>query len=440
MWREARIADELRPADFEPACALDRRPYVPGRIPRREHHSLIGERLTVQPLRKLSRNGVVLAGVTRVMLKARAERIGHKARIEGGRCLCIQERPAHPDAAEQTPTLDRTVFEIVARNGTNIASLTKQKLLLRLSDIQDYGAFGIARKNVPAFDPERVVPGRAVVAESAQIIQIASPGVDLYAAIDRTASAWPASPHRPPPVGVLPERADAEQIRVAVQTHEYPWFLPLGIGDLTLGPAGLQIYEREHAVIAGPARSGKSTALALVAHVLRHAPLQVRTAAIALRRSPLRESPDVEQRAITRAEIAELIAAIRDFESPVVLLVDDADALDDPDGAISDLLERERPDLHLVIAGRPDALRSLFGHWTQTVRRSKLGLLLKPNLDLDGELLGVALPRRQRVPMQAGRGYLVSNGEVDLIQGARVAVPTESVKELHRVRQDMSPP
>ena len=105
----------------------------------------------------------------------------------------------------------------------------------------------------------------------------------------------------------------------------------------------------------------------------------------------------------------------------MVVMVDDADTVDDADGTVASVLTRRRHDLHVVAAGRADVLRTLYGHWTQTVRRSKLGILLKPNADLDGDLLGTMLPRRETVPARPGRGYLVSNGEARLVQ---VAQPT----------------
>ena len=54
----------------------------------------------------------------------------------------------------------------------------------------------------------------------------------------------------------------------------------------------------------------------------------------------------------------------------MVLLIDDAEAFDDVDGAIARLLSA-RPPLHVVAAARADALRSLYGHWTQEVRRRR---------------------------------------------------------------------
>ena len=72
----------------------------------------------------------------------------------------------------------------------------------------------------------------------------------------------------------------------------------------------------------------------------------------------------------------------------------------------------------MVAAGRSDDLRSLYSHWTRTVRKSRAGVLLQPNVDYDGELLGVTLPRRSPVAMTVGRGYLASGGAVELLQAA----------------------
>ena len=54
------------------------------------------------------------------------------------------------------------------------------------------------------------------------------------------------------------------------------------------------------------------------------------------------------------------------------------------------------------------------------LRRSKLGVLLRPDIDLDGDILGVTLPRRAPVAMVPGRGYVAAGGEADLVQ---VALP-----------------
>jgi DNA segregation ATPase FtsK/SpoIIIE, S-DNA-T family len=72
----------------------------------------------------------------------------------------------------------------------------------------------------------------------------------------------------------------------------------------------------------------------------------------------------------------------------------------------------------VVAAGRSDALRSAYGHWTRDVRRSRLGLALCPEPE-DGELLGATFPRRDRPAPSPGRGYLVVDGLAEVLQVAR---------------------
>jgi len=115
--------------------------------------------------------------------------------------------------------------------------------------------------------------------------------------------------------------------------------------------------------------------------------------------------------------VTELAAAVAvvPAERPLVVLVDDAELVDDPDGALVSLLTGEA---NVVAAGRVDALRSAYGHWTQELRRRRRGLLLQPASDLDGDLFGLSLPRWPLAPSASGRGYLVADGSSTLLQMA----------------------
>ena len=72
-----------------------------------------------------------------------------------------------------------------------------------------------------------------------------------------------------------------------------------------------------------------------------------------------------------------------------------------------------------LAAGRNDGVRTGYSHWTRPLRRSKLGIMLRPDVDLDGDIFGTRLPRRSPVAMVAGRGYLAASGDVELVQVAR---------------------
>src|SRR5204863_1779219 len=99
-----------------------------------------------------------------------------------------------------------------------------------------------------------------------------------------------------------------------------------------------------------------------------------------------------------------VIDAVLGTTSPCLLLIDDADCVDDPSGRLGDLLRQSHLHLRTVVAGRADALRTAYGHWTNVVRRSRRGVVLRPQVDLDGELWQMTLPRWAEVPFVVGRG------------------------------------
>jgi S-DNA-T family DNA segregation ATPase FtsK/SpoIIIE len=294
----------------------------------------------------------------------------------------------------------------------NWAALTQQKLLFRLAEAGEYAAFDVPRQRVPAF-----VPGRAVAAATSQVVQLSFPGKDLAAAVAQVTQGWPGAVGTARAVRVLPARITLAELAVPAHTSGYPWRLPIGIDDDTLAPAALTLYEHEHAVIAGPARSGRSTALLAIARALATSDLPPTLLGVAGRRSPLHDC--LWLRAVY-TDPEELTTAVEALGGPVVLLVDDADQVADRSGELDRLVERQRPGLHVIAAGRADNLRRAYGHWTQRVRESRCGVLLVPDADLDGDLLSVDLPRLGRLAPLPGRGYLVCDGTM---AGIQLALP-----------------
>jgi S-DNA-T family DNA segregation ATPase FtsK/SpoIIIE len=109
---------------------------------------------------------------------------------------------------------------------------------------------------------------------------------------------------------------------------------------------------------------------------------------------------------------------------PRLLLIDDAEMVPDEARSLTKLFTDPPAGLHAVVAGRPDGLRSL-GHWSAGARRSRTGLLLQPDVQTDGALLGVTLPRRPSPPARPGCGYLVQAGGFELVQVAQPTPATE---------------
>ncbi|WIB13588.1 ATP-binding protein [Curtobacterium sp. MCPF17_052] len=174
-------------------------------------------------------------------------------------------------------------------------------------------------------------------------------------------------------------------------------------------------------MVAGPARSGKSSVLLALAESARNTEgVRPSVWAICDRRSPL-ATGSFDRIAVGADEVPALLAGIRLERGPVLLLIDDAERFDDGDQSIASLLSTERPGLCVVASGRSADLRSMYSHWTRAVRKSRCGVLLQPDVDYDGELLGVTLPRRSPVALTVGRGYAASGGAVRLVQTASAA-------------------
>ncbi|SEN79952.1 FtsK/SpoIIIE domain-containing protein [Actinacidiphila rubida] len=291
------------------------------------------------------------------------------------------------------------------------AALTQQKLLMRMADPGEYGYFDVPRGAVPGF-----VPGRALVAATRQVIQIALPGDDLAVAVAARAAAWPGAATSAPGIGLLPAEIAFEALGARASVTGDPWRIPVGLDADGLGPTALRLYEHDHALVAGPQRSGRSTTLCAIARQAATAARPPAVVAFAPRRSPLRELPGLTALV---TEYGDLEAALAPLGGPTLLLIDDADAVDDELGVLERWLSVPGPGRHLVAAGRADALRRTYGHWTQHTRDSRCGILLTPDHDLDGDLLGTTLPRHDRLAALPGRGYLVTDGVAAGVQVAR---------------------
>ena len=72
----------------------------------------------------------------------------------------------------------------------------------------------------------------------------------------------------------------------------------------------------------------------------------------------------------------------------------------------------------MVVALDLQGAQRVFGGWVRDLRAERTGLLLQPQGDGDGDLLGVRLPALRGGPAPAGRGFLVQRGALTLIQVA----------------------
>lgn len=314
-----------------------------------------------------------------------------------------------------------------------VASAFVDRLILRFADPNDYAVAGIHPREVP----KNMGPGRALRITDTGIdeTQIALLDVDpsgqaqvrMLREITEAAQArYGRVPthRRPMRVDALPSRITAEQALALDPEFTAPsplWAL-LAVGGDELAPRGIDLEESGPGfVIAGPPKSGRSTALMCAAESLLAAgtPLVL----ITPRRSPLRElegRPGVlgvlnaESREEDLTELVELAEG-----RPYVVVADDAELLYDTrlDEPLEGLLRKGADGgFGLLTAGTTDALSSQYRGFVTAARKSRNGLLLTPQSSQDGELFGIRLPSNTGGGA-AGAGLLASGGSFVPVQG-----------------------
>jgi S-DNA-T family DNA segregation ATPase FtsK/SpoIIIE len=300
-----------------------------------------------------------------------------------------------------------------------LGSVVPNKMALRLADPSDLAFFGLNPREVG-----KLGFCRGVDAATKLEVQVAAAHRDgLAAAVAETVAAMGAieASVRPPAIGTLPDDVSLALVAERLKLGDGDWFVPLGISDNTLAPTGLRMGEGEHVLMVGAPRSGKSSTLDAIAAMVGAAHPEVAITAIALRRSPLQETAEVRRLVKSAGDIEGAVTELLADPAPQLVLIDDADAVDDtPTEALAKLVATSRGDVHVICAGRGDSLRSNYIHWSVKVRSSRQGLALKPD-DMDANLWNSQFPREKPPSFPAGRGYLVVDGVAELIQAARRA-------------------
>jgi S-DNA-T family DNA segregation ATPase FtsK/SpoIIIE len=313
-----------------------------------------------------------------------------------------------------------------------VSTVFERRLVLRMSEPADYGYAGLNERQVPHSMP----PGRAVeqarVGDTLTESQVAlldpdPSGAAQVAALRRIAQTAPPPRHRRPMrVDELPvEVTAADLARLDPDPAPLPplWAL-IGAGGDELGAVGVDLLaDGPGFTVAGPPRSGRSTALLTMAGSLlaRDVPLVLVTP----RRSPLRGLAG--RRGVLGVLDGDADATA--LEEPTrghprhVVIVDDAELVAGTtlDDSLDDALRRARDGDHaVVLAGTGEDLKSAYRGAAATALRSRSGLLLAVRGSEDGDLLGVRLPRNAGSgPL--GRAVLVRLGSAQPVQ---VALPT----------------
>lgn len=284
--------------------------------------------------------------------------------------------------------------------------------VLHLHDPHDAALLGVAAKHVPP-----AVPGRMVIAGSESMAQLVSPRSLSFPATGGGCVTGARS------IDVVPPLVSPAQLPSS-SAVDHVTSLYLGIEFTTGEPFAMEVPEGEHLLLVGSARSGRSTGLARIAQTWSTAHPDGWVGAILPRRSTFPRAL-AARIAVDATAIAALLDEMTEHlvNRPALLVVDDAEAVEDASGRLAGLAAAGTG-LCIAAAGRPDALRQTYGHWTGVLRRSRLGLVAAGGSEFDGDLLSVQLPRRSPVPSRAGLWWVADSGAVRLMQ---LAVAGEAV-------------
>ena len=311
-----------------------------------------------------------------------------------------------------------------------ISSLCEEKLIFKLAEKDDYRLAGLNPRDLP----DDVPPGRAFRAGSGAELQVALLAPEASGSRPGGGAAGhrgplPASatrrltrPRRPFRVDVLPSHvsfADAWQLR---PVSAGPLWGLVGVGGDTLAALGPDLASGMPCfIVAGPAKSGRSTILLSMARSFLAAGTPVILAAP--RPSPLRAlagDPGVLA-VFDQLELGgpELAGALASLAGPGVVLIDDAELLRDcgAAGELSRLIalggDAGRA---LVLGGDAEGIGVGFSGWQVEAKRARRGCLTAPSSIPEGDLIGVRLsrdalgqpPRPGRCLLHTGDGKLVT--------------------------------
>ena len=285
-----------------------------------------------------------------------------------------------------------------------LSSLTESKVVLRLADPGDVSLVGLHPRDLPEDQP----PGRAVTVDSGHEVQTAlltpdvsgqaqAASLERRARLARERFADVPAHRRPFRVDGLPPAFGLSDALALVGPAAGGLFLPFGVGGDDLSLVGVDLAVTPAAVVAGPARSGRSTLLCFLARALLAQGAAVVLAAP--RPSPLRDLAGLPG---VRALLTEADAPLEQWEQalagdgPVVVIVDDGEGLrDSPAGPLLAAVAQGRagPGRAVVLAGAADGICTGFTGWQVEVKKARQGALLSPQELVNGDLVGLRLPR-----------------------------------------------
>ncbi|MDQ6748291.1 MAG: FtsK/SpoIIIE domain-containing protein, partial [Candidatus Dormibacteraeota bacterium] len=306
-----------------------------------------------------------------------------------------------------------------------LSALVSARLVLRMADEDEYRNAGLAAAGVRGV---RLPPGRGFLADGSEV-QCAVLGTtgapeQQVGALQGLGEALDARFESVgvPGIQLLPGRLSSSELSPGGHLEA-----TIGLADADLSTVALELVD-DGQLVAGPPRSGRSNALLVAATSLHSASDRPRLVLLAPRRSPLTRET-IWDRVASGAEECERLArdlanesqtAVGDGRATVVVVDDGEEIAEGAVGSSLEMVARRGRDtgMRLLAAVETRSAHRAYGGWIAELRKARQGLLLQPDLDIDGDLLGARLPRRASQSFPIGRGYLVRRGTVALVQVA----------------------
>lgn len=289
---------------------------------------------------------------------------------------------------------------------SRMATLTDEKLVLRLTDRLDYSLGGINHRQLPASIP----PGRGFRADSGTEVHVATLGDDVSgqgqtAAVHALARRVRADEEalvlpriRPFRVDSLPKDLDLDgALALDGAPVPTPMVAVTGIGgdDTSLQTVDL----REGGgtfLVAGPSRAGRSTMVAAMARSLLAGGTPI--VVFAPRPGAVRDLAGLPGvlATVTGDDVTADDVAVLVGRPGVVLVVDDGELLIDCSAKaelrtfVRGLVDNGQG---LVLGGNTTGLAAGFGGWQVDAKKNRRGALLSPQDTLAGDLVGVRISR-----------------------------------------------
>jgi S-DNA-T family DNA segregation ATPase FtsK/SpoIIIE len=303
-------------------------------------------------------------------------------------------------------------------------------IMLRLNDRTAYSMAGLN----PGHLPDQIPTGRGFDARSGIEMQFALLDGDPWgpaqvAALHRIAlkaddrDRGVAEGARPEPIAVLPAHVSMSSVAKDATAAEPGRPIALvGVGGDRLTPQFIDFGKTGPGfLVAGPPRSGRSNALVVMALTLAAQGCSV--VGITARRSPLSDLADepgvagiLDGRTTTPTDLEALLASLG--HAPIAVVVDDAELLSE--SPISEPLaafgQAARDSNNALIIGGTTAELGALRGFISEVRKSRAGLLLCPGSPSDADLLGARLPRTAVFNGPPGRGALMADWDVQIVQ------------------------